>query len=107
MTLEEVEAIVEKLAKEGITTEKIGLILRDQYGIPTAKIFGKKLSAMLKGKPGYKDATFENAQKKFKRIKVHLEKHHGDKKSRRALEIRTARVRKLKKYVEKKEKKSI
>ena len=47
-TKEEVKAIVLKLADKGLTAEKIGLTLRDQYGIPKAKIYNLKISKILK-----------------------------------------------------------
>ncbi|MFH1181495.1 MAG: 30S ribosomal protein S15 [Candidatus Woesearchaeota archaeon] len=38
----EVEMLVAKLAKEGKTPSKIGLILRDAYGIPDVRLVTKK-----------------------------------------------------------------
>ena len=38
----EIELLVIKLAKEGNQTSKIGLILRDTYGIPDVKSITKK-----------------------------------------------------------------
>ncbi len=102
MTLEEVETLAEKLAKEGHTAEKIGLILRDQYGIPTTKVFGKKLGKILQEKGLQNNADTVNIEKKFQRIKKHLEKHHKDNKSKRALAIRTGRVRNLNAYASRK-----
>ena len=102
MTLEEVETLAEKLAKQGHTTEKIGLLLRDQYGIPTTKVYGKRLGKILQEKGLQNNADTVNAEKKFQRIKTHLENHHKDNKSKRALAIRTARVKKLKAYAARK-----
>ena len=102
---EEVEDLVVKLSKEGNTSEKIGLILRDQYGIPTTKLYGKRISQILMEKGITQSADLVNIEKKFERIKKHLEKHHTDRKSKRALSIRTARVRKVKAYVARKSKK--
>ncbi len=104
--LEEVEVLIEKLAKEGHTTEKIGLILRDQYGIPTTRVYGKKLGDLLRQKDLYKDANISNTEKKLEVIKQHLKNHSKDRKSKRVLEIRTARTRKLKLYASRKEKKA-
>ena len=42
-TEDEVKAIILKLAKQGLTSEKIGLVLRDQYGIPNASLYGIKI----------------------------------------------------------------
>ena len=39
----EVEKIIVDLARQGIAPEKIGLILRDQHGIPKAKLLGIKI----------------------------------------------------------------
>ena len=48
-TAEEVEALVIKLTKEGQNPSKIGIIIRDQYGIPLVKpITGKSVTQILK-----------------------------------------------------------
>jgi len=46
-TEEEVKAIIHKLSNQGLTAEKIGLYLRDQYGIPTIKLYGIKIKDVL------------------------------------------------------------
>ncbi|MEK6967242.1 MAG: 30S ribosomal protein S15, partial [Nanoarchaeota archaeon] len=44
----EVELIILKLAKEGNAPSKIGMVLRDTYGIPdTELIIGKKITEVL------------------------------------------------------------
>jgi len=98
----EIKAIVIKLAKQGLTSEKIGLGLRDSYGIPTTKLFGKKISQILKENKMYTDANLINLEKKQKLIKEHIEKNKQDEKSKRALTIITARIFKLKKYKKRK-----
>ena len=40
--IKEVEAIIVKLAKQGLAPGRIGLVLRDGYGIPKSKLLGKK-----------------------------------------------------------------
>ncbi len=97
----DIEAIVLKLAKE-LTPEKIGLVLRDTYGIPTTKIFGKKIGQILREKNLYKDPTLTNLEKKQEALKKHLEKNKQDKTAKRALTIITARISKLKRYLQKK-----
>jgi small subunit ribosomal protein S13e len=96
------EAIVLKLAKKGLTSEKIGLTLRDSYGIPTSKLFDKKINTILKENNLYKDATLENLEKKREALKKHLEKNKQDKRTKRALTIIIARISKLKKYKKRK-----
>ena len=44
----EVEALVVQLAQKNTPPEKIGLILRDQHGIPKAKLLGKKIGQILR-----------------------------------------------------------
>ncbi len=94
----DIEAIISKLAKQGLTSEKIGLVLRDTYGIPKAKIYGKKISQILKENKLYKDANLSNLEKKQQIIKKHIEKNKKDEKSKRALMIVTARIFEHKKY---------
>jgi small subunit ribosomal protein S15 len=104
-SLKDVEDIVEKLAKQDITPEKIGLILRDRYGIPTTRIYGKKLGKILKEKGIYNDSELTNLEKKQEKLKQHLEKNKQDKKSRRALTIVAKKISKVKKYKNKRSKK--
>ena len=101
-TDKDVEAIVVKLAKKGLTSEKIGLALRDTYGVPKTKLLGKKISKILKENELYHDANLINLEKKKGQMKRHLEKNKQDKKTRRALMILMARIAKLKKYKKRK-----
>jgi len=78
------------------------LELRDVYGIPTAKLYNKKISQVLKENNLYKDATIESLGKKKQLLEKHLEKNKQDKKSKRSLTIITARISKLKKYKKRK-----
>lgn len=98
----DIEAVIVKLAKDGLTSEKIGLKLRDKYGIPTTKVTGKKINQILKENNLYKDATQSNLEKKQDLIAQHLEKNKQDKKARRAFTIIRARLTKYKKYKKRK-----
>ena len=45
---EEIEELILKLTKEGNSTSKIGIVLRDQYGIPDVKLItGQKITKIL------------------------------------------------------------
>ena len=100
----DIEAIVVKLAKQGMTSEKIGLVLRDSYGIPKAKFLGKRINKMLKAKGLDKDAALLAVEKRQLAIRKHLEKNKQDKRAQRALIITSARIKKLKEYRKRKEK---
>ncbi len=104
-TENEVKAIILKLADKELSTEKIGLVLRDQYGIPKTKLFNIKISKVLKEKNKFQEPTLLNLQKKLEKIKEHYKKNKQDKKSERSLMITKAKLKKIRDYLEKKKKK--
>jgi small subunit ribosomal protein S15 len=95
-TKEQAEELVIELAKKGLTSEKIGLVLKDTYGIPSTRVFGIKLAQILKEHKLYSNADIVNTEKKLDRLKKHLSKHIQDKKSKRAFMTREARLNKIK-----------
>ena len=96
------ETIIVKLAKQGMTSEKIGLHLRDSYGIPKMNLLGKKISKILKERQIEQDADIKNLENKQEKIRKHLEKNRQDKRASRALAILSQRVRSIKRYRERK-----
>lgn len=100
-TDKEVKAIILKLAEKGLTSEKIGLVLRDQYGIPKTKLYKIKIGKVLKENKKYQDSTYKNLNIKLEKIIKHFEKNKQDKKSERALIITKAKFKKIKDYNEK------
>ncbi len=95
---EEVEALIIKLGKEGHSASNIGVILRDQHGIPLAKtIIGKSVSQVLKeanlSPPLPED--LERLLAKATRLRVHLEKNRGDLHNKRVLQITEASIHTL------------
>ena len=63
---EEVRSIILKLEDKGMTSEKIGLILRDQYGIPKVKLFNLKIKEVMKDK--FAEPSVINLQNKVKKL---------------------------------------
>lgn len=97
----EVEDIVIKLAKQGTQSNKIGLALRDQYGIPSVKVSaGKSLTKILKEGSIYPNIPEDmfNLLKRAVNIRFHLEKNKKDYTSHRGLEIVESKIRRLAKY---------
>ena len=98
---EEIERIIIKLANDKLQTAKIGLILRDQYGIPSVKaIAGKTVSKILEENdltPKLPEDMF-NLLKRAVNLRNHLEKNKRDKHSKRGLELVESKVRRLSKY---------
>lgn len=100
-TEDEVEQIIEKLAKEGRTSAQIGTVLRDQYGIPSARIVaGKKISRIMKERKLYSKLPEDlfDLLKNAVRLRGHLERNKRDAHSKRGLEKTESRVRDLAKY---------
>lgn len=97
---QEIEEIVIKLAKQGVQASQIGLILRDQYGIPTVKINKVKLSHLLKKNnlsPEIPHDVF-NLMKKAVNLHAHLERYKKDYTSKRGLELTESKIRRLAKF---------
>ena len=97
-TKEEVKAIILKLADKGLTAEKIGLVLRDQYGIPKVKIYGIKIKKVLKETNKFKEPTILNLKNKLQKIINHYKKNKQDKKAGYSLIYTKAKLKKREDY---------
>lgn len=97
----EIELIIAKLAKEGNTASKIGIILRDSYGVPDAKVMlGKSITEVLRSKKLEKDIPEDLMAliKKTIKIRAHKEDNKQDMVSKRGLQLTDAKIRRLVKY---------
>ena len=98
---EEVERLVVKLAKDGLQPAMIGLVLRDQYGIPSVKAAaGRTVTGMLANNNllGAIPQDVFNLLKKAVRLRAHLEANRRDNTSKRGLELLESKIRRLVKY---------
>jgi ribosomal protein S15P/S13E len=81
----DLENIVIDLAKQGKTFSQIGMILRDQHGIPKSKLLGRKISKMIRKA----DLDVKEGEKlvraKISGLSSHLAKNKHDKKAKRSL----------------------
>ncbi len=97
----EVEKLVVKYAKEGKSSAEIGMILRDQFGIPlTKRITGKTISQIMKENnlyPKFPEDIF-NLFEQAVRLREHLAKNNTDYTSKRGLELLESKIRRLGKY---------
>jgi len=103
-TAEEVEALIMKLAKDGQPPSKIGIILRDQHGIPLATpITGKSVTQVLKERKMVSSLPedLENLLRKATRLHIHHDKNKADLHNKRALQITEAKIYKLSRYYKK------
>jgi small subunit ribosomal protein S15 len=98
---EEVEKLIIKLNKQGLQTAKTGLILRDQYGIPSVRdLTGKTIIKILEEnslKPKLPEDFF-NLLRRAVNLRAHLLKNKRDAHSKRGLELLESKVRRIAKY---------
>jgi len=101
---EEVEEIIIKLAKKGHSSAEIGLILRDQYGIPSVKIkelhMSERIAKTMKKHniyPPFPEDMY-NLLRKAVLLHSHMQKNKKDYTSKRGLQITESKIRRLAKY---------
>lgn len=97
----EIETMVTKLAREGLQAARIGLALRDNYGIPRVKdVVGKTITTILKERGLAKELPedFLALVKKAVGIRKHLEENKQDKTALRGMQLTDAKIRRLVKY---------
>ncbi len=101
LSSEEIEELVVKLAKKGHKPSEIGMILRDEYGVPLIKrVIGEKVTRILE-KHGLKPEIpedLENLIKRAYRVRKHLEFHRKDLVAKRGLGLIEAKIHRLVKY---------
>jgi len=98
---QEIEKLVVKYAKEEKSSSEIGMILRDQFGIPlTKRIAGKSITGIMKENnlyPKFPEDLF-NLFKQAVNLREHLAKNKKDYTSKRGLELLESKIRRLGKY---------
>ncbi|MFC1775163.1 30S ribosomal protein S15, partial [Nanoarchaeota archaeon] len=100
----EVELLVTKLAKEGKTAAKIGLVLRDSYGIPSVKLVtGKSITKIVSEKklsPQFPE-DFMALLKKAVLERKHIGDNKKDMTALRGLQLTESKILRLSKYYKK------
>jgi small subunit ribosomal protein S15 len=97
----EIEELVVKYAKEGLTPSEIGLKLRDQYAIPlTKQVVKKSITEILEQKGAKPDMPedLNNLVIKALGLQKHLKDHKSDRRNVRSLELLEAKVHRLSSY---------
>ncbi|KZX16368.1 30S ribosomal protein S15 [Methanobrevibacter cuticularis] len=98
---EEIEEFILKFTKEGKSPSEIGVILRDQYGVPSVKeVTGEKITAILKRNEQSQTYPEDimNLIKRAVNIRDHLKENPKDLHTKRGLTIIESRIRRLGKY---------
>ncbi len=79
------EELVVTLAKKGESLSRIGMILRDQYGVPRARLLGKRISQILRGHGMSYQTEQMIVEQRVARLRSHIGKHRHDHVAPRAL----------------------
>lgn len=96
-----VEDLIVELAKRGYGPSMIGMILRDQYGVPLVKLItDKKITQVLRERGLMPSIPEDLASllKRAARIRRHLEEHPKDNFSKRGLQLVESKIHRLIKY---------
>jgi ribosomal protein S15P/S13E len=99
-TDKEVEDLIIKMGKEGMTPEKIGLVLRDSHSIPNVKVITKKKISKILRDNNIKteQEDLKNLLKKEEVLKKHLNKNKVDKVAKKGLQLTQSKIHRLRKY---------
>ena len=100
----EIEMLIVKLAKEGLADSKIGVILRDTYGIPDVRIICKKKISKIIEEKGIKKELPEDLTALIKKavlVRKHLEENKKDEVAKRGLTLTESKIKRLTKYYKK------
>jgi len=106
MSKEEIEQMVVKLAKEGQSASKIGLILRDQYAVPSVRLATGKTMYELLDANGLRPALPDDLVALMRRainVNLHLVENKKDAANNRNLQLIESKIRRLVKYYKREE----
>ncbi len=98
---EELEKLVIKLHDSGLPSTKIGLTLRDQYGVPSVKlVLGKNMNRFLKENSSIPEIPedLSNLMRHSLQVRKHLKTNVKDVHNKRSLHLMENKIRRLVKY---------
>jgi small subunit ribosomal protein S15 len=96
-----IEKVIVDLSKEGVSTARIGLVLRDRYGVPDVKLAtGKRIGQIVKekGLEGEIPEDLKNLIVKALGLRKHLAENRKDVHNKRQMQLTESKVRRLVKY---------
>jgi small subunit ribosomal protein S15 len=97
----EIEELVVKYTKDGLTPSQIGIKLRDQHAIPLIKTITKKSMGQILEEHDLKaemPEDLDNIVRKAIGLQKHLKANKGDNRNVRSLELIEAKVHRLSVY---------
>ncbi|MEM0448915.1 MAG: 30S ribosomal protein S15 [Methanomassiliicoccales archaeon] len=106
MSKEEIEKTVVKLAREGMTSSKIGMVLRDNYAVPSVRLATGKTMYEILQENGLKPEIPEDLMALMRRainVNNHMLENKKDMANKRNLQLIESKIRRLVKYYKRKE----
>ncbi|AIZ56036.1 30S ribosomal protein S15 [Candidatus Methanoplasma termitum] len=104
LTATEIEDLIVQFTENGMVSARIGLVLRDQYGVPNVRLAtGKTVTEIMKEKGVMPDLPedLSNLMRRAISLNVHVKNHRGDVANIRGLNLIEARIRRLERYYKK------
>lgn len=101
LSADEIVDHIVKLAQDGTSSAKIGLILRDQYGVPNVKLATGKSLTEIRTEQNVSTSLPEdltNLIVKAITLSNHLKENRGDLHNKRSLNLIESKIRRLEKY---------
>ncbi|KUG15459.1 ssu ribosomal protein s13e (s15p) [hydrocarbon metagenome] len=99
--MKSIEKVIVDLRKEGYSSSRIGLVLRDQYGVPDVKlVMGKRIDQIIRdnGLAPEIPEDLRNLMVKALGLRKHLAENKNDLHNKRQLQLTESKVRRLVKY---------
>ena len=100
--LKAVEKVIIDLRKEGVSSARIGLILRDRYGVPDVKALtgGKRIGDILRDNKLQSEIPedLRDLMKKALGLRKHLSENEKDLHNKRQLQLMESKIRRLVRY---------
>lgn len=102
MSKEEIEEMVVKLGKEGMSSSRIGMVLRDQHAVPSVKLATGKTVLEILNDNDLSPKLPEDLMALLRKA-INLNQHiqngnRGDISNRRGLQLVESKIRRLVKY---------
>jgi len=104
LSSEDIKQIVIEKTREGLTSARIGSLLRDSYGVPSVRrLTGMSIIQIMKDSKlaGDYPEDFLNLVAKAHNLRKHLENNKADIHSKRGLQLIESKIRRLVKYYRK------
>jgi small subunit ribosomal protein S15 len=98
---EELEKTIMKLHDTGMSPSRIGLTLRDQYGVPNVKlVIGTSITGFLRDNNALADIPEDltNLMRKALHVRKHIKANKKDVHNKRALQLTKNKIRRMVKY---------